>query len=304
MQLQRALNTLEQSFAQPEIIGAINDLAGYLPELARVFGAFVKFAVQNPLLAGALGIGGTAAKGFIQGAATELIKAHAAGAVKLAASIETAHVVGGMKAGNILKGAAAAGALLLAAALAKKQIDESFDANAGAQGSSATALARGGSSKGNAATKRRQITELKDAIAKEKDAMSGASGFTQDLMGGLNMLGDDISEGFSGKKVDRAPNLRAQNESRVQELQGLLHQRQLELEEMTGGKGAAGGKGGGERKGVTTIDKESAQRVGEAVAVALASGRPQRVEVVGKGGGSGGSRGPAQAPPAQPGGGY
>lgn len=295
--LTAALETLERSFADPQIIEAIEELSQYLPDIAKAFGGFAKFVVQNPLLAGAMGIGGSAAKGFITSAASELISGHAKGAMAAAVRIEAAHVVGGMKAGNLLKGAGALAAVAIAAALAKEAIDQSFQANTEAQGGSAVALARAGSKRGGVAAKQAQAAELRAAIAKEKSAQGGVSGFTQDLMGGIaSVAGID------------APNLRAQNDARIQELQAALMQKEREIASMSGkaspaAAATAEGKGG---KAKAEVDAAAQRGIAKAVGDALKGGIP--VTVTNQPGspgkaGPGGSRGPARPAAAAAGGG-
>lgn len=296
--LQQAMEAMEAAFVQPELIASITELAQYLPELARVFAGFVKFAVQNPLLAGALGIGATAAQGFIRGAVTEIVKGHIAGATVAATRIEAAHIAGGMKLGNVIKGAGALAAVAIAAALAKEQIDKAMGANTDAQRSTAGALASSASRRGDAKTKAAQIRALEDAIAKEREAQSGASGFTQDLLGGLATLVDSD-----------APNMRAQANARIDELQRALNQKRAELEAMKGAGAASTSAGAAvERRAVATIDPAGQRNVGRAVADALYR-QPLRVRVEnlpapGRSGGSAGSRGPTVMPPPASGGGY
>jgi len=298
--LTAALETLERSFASPEIIDAIEELSTYLPDIAKAFGGFAKFVAQNPLLAGAMGVGGSAAKGFLVSAGTELASAHWKGGLKAAASIEGAHVIGGMKAGNLIKGAGGLAALAIAGALAKEQIDKSFAANAEAQGSSAVALAKAGSNAGGIGAKRAQAEELRKAIDREKEAGSGISGFTQDLMGGIATVA-----GVGG------PNLRAQNEARIQELQGLLAKKEREIESLAKGGNSTPVAPGADPKGKATVAVDAAAQrgVGKAVADAM-RGQVQRVELVnpgggmGGGGGIGGSRGPTRPPAPAPIGGF
>lgn len=71
--LERALETLTQSFADPRIIGAVEDLSKYLPDLAAAFGKFAQFVVKNPVLAGTLGVAGHAGGGMIQGVVSEAL---------------------------------------------------------------------------------------------------------------------------------------------------------------------------------------------------------------------------------------
>lgn len=69
--MRRAMEALTTSFADPAIIGAVDDLAENMPMLAKMFGNVVSFAAKNPILAGALGIGGHLGSSFFAGAAKE-----------------------------------------------------------------------------------------------------------------------------------------------------------------------------------------------------------------------------------------
>lgn len=296
--LTAAMEVLERSFASPEIIEAIEQLSIYLPGIAKTFGGFARFVVQNPLLAGAMGIGASAGKGFITEAGSALISAHAKGAMAAAVRIEAAHVAGGVKLGNVIKGAGALAAVAIAAALAKEAIDKSFGANTEAQQGSAVALAKAGSKKGGVATKRGQAAELRAAIAREKEAQSGVSGFTQDLMGGIASVAG----------VD-APNLRAQNDARLQELQAALANKEREiaaLEAKPGATAATAGEGG-KLKAKAEVDAAAQRGIGKAVGDALKGGIPVTVTNPQGGAGarpSGGSRGPARPAAPAPGGGF
>ena len=71
--LERALETLTQSFADPRIISAIEDLSKYLPDLASAFGKFAQFVVRNPVLSGTLGVAGHVGGGMVQGVVSEAL---------------------------------------------------------------------------------------------------------------------------------------------------------------------------------------------------------------------------------------
>jgi hypothetical protein len=105
--LTMALETLERSFAKPEIIDALNDLSTYLPGVATAFGNFMKFAVKNPMLSGALGLGASAAVGaakgiggkFLESRSDEwgsFIKASAKSADVFGEKLGQAHKLGGI----------------------------------------------------------------------------------------------------------------------------------------------------------------------------------------------------------------
>lgn len=295
--LELALEQLERSFASPEIIGAIEELAVHLPGLAKIFGDFVKFAAQNPLLAGALGVGASAAGGFAKQAGMQflgdragqwgsLIKAQATVADNFGAKIGAAHKVGGMQVGNAIRGAGALAAIAIAGALAKEAIDQSFEEDAKTGGELAAAGASAASMTGGIKKQQADADRLRAAIRAKKESQSGVSGFTQDLFGGVASLVDE-----------NAPNLRAQNDAQIAEMEALLRKKEARIAEL---------KAGG---GTTPVAKApDPKQQGKATADALKGGAPLRVEIVGggvlRGGASGGGRGPRSPAPAQPGGGF
>lgn len=69
-----ALNKITMAFSQPEMLKAINDLAGVLPELAENMGILLKMIVDHPVLAAGGYVGGRAALSFAGGAAGNLGK--------------------------------------------------------------------------------------------------------------------------------------------------------------------------------------------------------------------------------------
>lgn len=71
--LTAALDVLQRSFGDPKIIDAIEELSKYLPQIAEAFGKFAKFVVKNPVLAGTLGVGAHAGSGFLQGVLSEAL---------------------------------------------------------------------------------------------------------------------------------------------------------------------------------------------------------------------------------------
>jgi hypothetical protein len=293
MRLSMALEALERSFARPEIIQAIDDLSGYLPSLAKTFGDFVKFAAQNPLLAGALGLGASVGLGAAKGmgsnllerggdAAGDLISKSAKAADLFGDRIGKAHQLGGIEMGNAIRGAAALGAIAIAAAMAKEQIDKSFAEDAKTGGDLAVAGARAGSMKGGLKKQMADADALRAAIRAKRDSQSGLSGFTQDLFGGIATLADK-----------NAPNLRAQNNSQIAEMEDLLKQKEARIAELRAG--------GGEKAAANPkVDAKAHRDQGKATADALAA-KTLRVEVVGgmpgapaRRAGPGGSRGPTQ----------
>jgi TP901 family phage tail tape measure protein len=121
-QFQVALEKLKETFSKPEISEAINQLVGSLPALADMVGKVVGFAVEHPKTAGALAIGGVAAKGFAEAAIPTLImKAFSSGGTGAAAAIQGAMATGGSSAASGFSSALALGgpfALAIGAAIA------------------------------------------------------------------------------------------------------------------------------------------------------------------------------------------
>jgi hypothetical protein len=310
MRLQIALEQLERSFSRPEIIAAIDDLSVYLPGIAKTFGDFVKFAAGNPLLAGALGLGASAGLGAAKGAGMAFLEKRtdqwsgffatsAKAADAFGDKIGAAHKLGGMQLGNAIRGAAALGAIAIAAAMAKEQIDQSFGADAQSSSDLAVAGARAGSMKGGLKKQMADADALRAAIRAKKESQSGVSGFTQDLFGGLATIADK-----------NAPNLRAQNEGQIAEMEELLRKKEAHIAQLrTPGASAGGTPGDGKARTTVAVDAKSHRDQGRATADALAS-KTLKVEVVGGMGGParragpGGSRGPTLPAPAAPGGGH
>jgi hypothetical protein len=309
MRLQIALEQLERSFARPEIISAIEDLSIYLPGIAKTFGDFVKFAAQNPLLAGALGLGASVGLGAAKGVGSSLLSAgseragdflskHAKAADLLGDRIGKAHELGGLKLGNAIRGAGALAAIAMAAALAKEAIDQSFGSDAQSTGDLSAAGARASSMKGGMKKQLADADALRAAIRAKKESQSGVSGFTQDLFGGLATMVD------SG-----APNLRAQNDQQIAEMEDLLKRKEARIMQL---RNPNAGAGGSPDKPAATValDPKTHRDAGRAVADALRQGSPVRVELVGgipgapaSRSGGGGSRGPTRPGAAAPGGG-
>lgn len=306
--LMMAMETLERSFAKPEIIDALEDLSTYLPGVAAAFGNFMKFAVKNPMLSGALGLGGSAAFGMAKGMGGKFlesrtdewgsfIKASAKSADAFGDKVGQAHKLGGIAMGNAIRGAAGLAAIAIAAAMAKEAIDKSFGEDASTTSDLSVAGARASSMKGSLKKQKQDADVLRAAIKAKQESQTGVSGFTQDLFGGVSTLvGAD------------APNMRAQNDAQIAEMQELLHRKEEQIALMSGRGGKA--TPGSDAKTVVGLDPKSHKETGKAVAQAMA-GQVQRVEIVGgmpgapmRGTSGGGSRGPRPPAPAQPGGGY
>lgn len=181
-QVRKALETLQKSFTQPEIIQGINDLAKMLPGVASALGSFLSFAAKHPILAGTLGIGANVGQAFLQGfvreavakgVAQKVLEGHAKGAVDVAKKVLTAHIAGGSK----LKGAMMAGGVLAAAAIAaayaKQAIDEAADEDAKTTGGLSAARAKAASRTGSIAKQEAEAKQLEKAIAEKRKSESG-----------------------------------------------------------------------------------------------------------------------------------
>ena len=116
VKLRRAIEKVEQAFAQPAMIEALDTLADKLPALAEQLGDLIKWITENPKTAIAAGVGlkvGGAALGGIAGAAgTKLL-----GKIGLGAAAKGAAGAGAAGAGAAGTGGAAALAAPAAAVL-------------------------------------------------------------------------------------------------------------------------------------------------------------------------------------------
>lgn len=299
--LEMALEQLEQSFAQPEIIDAIGQLSVYLPRLAKVFADLVKFAAQNPILSGALGLGGSASFGFVKTMASELANAGLKSATKMAEKnltaanafaerIGQAHKLGGMAIGNALQGAAALAGVAIAAEIGKKLIDAKAEEDAKTTGDLGVASARAGHFTGNLSREKAELEGLRKSVAAAKESRSGIGGFMEDVFSGI------------GGKLTGTTGASALKDVQISEAMRLIGEKQAHIKELE----AAAGKPGSGPGGTVAIDPKSNKATGEAVAHALSS-KVVKVEIVGggqlRGTSGGGSRGPRSPAPAQPGGG-
>lgn len=118
-QLKKAMETLNQAFTKPEVIGAINELAKSLPALAEGLATVVGFIAKHPMLAAA---GYGAAKvgmGFAQGAITQAATNFAQGAFAKSAMTSAANFfTSGVSQGTVWQGAGKAMGVAAAAIIA------------------------------------------------------------------------------------------------------------------------------------------------------------------------------------------
>ncbi len=299
--LEMALEHLQQSFAQPEIIDAIGELSKYLPQLATVFADLVKFAVKNPLLSGALGIGGTAGGGFLKSFAGELasarakewgsfISANATAADAFASKIGEAHKLGGMAVGNALRGAAALAGIAMAAEIGKALIEAKAAEDAKTTSDLSVSSARAGHMGGNLAREKAELAGLRQSLSAARESRSGIGGVAEDVFSGVGGLLTGTTGAASLK------------DAQIQEAMRLVGEKQAHIRELEAAGGAS------DSKTTVAIDAKSHKESGKAFAQALAQ-QTIKVEVVGggaalRGTSGGGSRGPRSPAPAAPGGGY
>lgn len=209
----QAMESLTQAMAQPEIIAGINDLSKHLPDLAKAFGNVMSFAARNPILAGALGIGGRVGAGFFAGAAREAGKELVAkfgdqakkAAVDFAgsASKELVKAAGGPF--GKVAGVAIAGAVALAV---KEEIDKAFNESGKQQREEVLAAVAGGPPRSE---KERQA-QLKRARSALSELEKG-SGFFDTIMGGLT--------GTREQQVNQDINRMIMLDERIAKLEGM-----------------------------------------------------------------------------------
>lgn len=302
--LTKALDDLNTAVAQPEVVDAMSDLSKVMPELAGGFGKLLRMIIQNPVLAGAIGIGGYAAKGFLLEMGKSIVASHIAGAQAFVTRFAAANSLAAAQIATGLKAGAVAAAAIFAYQKGKEAIDESFGnaADAQSRASAASAAAAGG---GSVAQQRKQADDLAAAIEGLRQSQGGVDGFIQDTAGGLaSVFGVE------------APNLRGMTDARIEELERQLADKRAKIADMAKREADAKAQPAGAPAtaapappAAVKLDAAAPRAIGLAVSSALGVGRgPLRVEVVNLGGRSGGSgngrRGPMGVPPAASGGGY
>lgn len=328
--LHAALDQLQRSFSDPKIIKAIEDLSKHLPKIADTFGKFAQFVVKNPVLSGALAVGGNAGMGFVSGAVNEALgdafkKAFSMGGGKegkrgrggrkgvgvvaegmseLADDIEDGIEAGGKRGASKMASAMrlAAGAALagLVWEIGKEQIDVTFGDKSEAIGDAAVVGARTASMRGGLGKQREDADALRAAIAKLR---SEQGGFVSSLFGAM-VHGGGAEVDAMGNPIGTVDASR----SGMPDLEGTITQQITDLEQQLKAKEAQIAK-------LETQEREAidAQANAKAIAAALKSGVPLNVNVAnmptGSGGlpaksGGGGSRGVKKPSAMAPGGGY
>jgi hypothetical protein len=321
--LTEALNRLKTAFGQPEIIKAIDDLAKNLPALADILSKVVGFAAKHPVAAGAIALGGkvgmdvagdvtngliskgvgaiakrvlgkgaasvagtaaaeTAAGGLLSAAPTGAITAAELGAAGIAPSF----MAGGF-------GAAAAAAALPVAGIAagglavgygiKRSYDNEDDVMS--ELSSATAAGFGG---GSLDQKRAALERLKSAQGAAQEADVGG--------GVMDWFGRTVTGVDSRAGADAQMKLAAEA---IAKLEASI------AKAMEPKKAEAAAEAAAKPKEVK-LDQTAPKLIAEAVRNGLDGITINATIGTGRGLGTvtttGGSRGPASAPPAQQGG--
>ena len=297
--LSQAMEALERSFAQPEIIQAIDELAQSLPNLAKIVGQVAKFSAGSPLLAGGLFLGAQAGLGLAKGAAGNFIQTAATPALEKAGKAK----FGGRAVGNIAGGAGALGAVAVAGLIGKELIDLVAESNAAATSELSAAGAGAAGKRGSLKAQQAQAERLRTAIAQAEEEQGG--------FGGALSRGFGAVAGFVAG--DKNLNLHAQRQKQIEEMKAILAEKDARIAAMTAAGGAPAGGGAAfgtpEKPGTVQVDPKSSAAQGKATAEALAAGKPIKVLVQnqqpmpGRPSSSGASRGPSSPAPAQPGGG-
>jgi len=204
-QMNIAINRMKMAFTQPEMVDAITQLAASLPKFAKGLAKVIDVVVKNPMLAGAMFVGGRSALSFAGGAGSNLAVSGVKGlGTKIGAEFAVAAAASGKwaAAGKMI---GAAGGIAIAAVIAyelgkagiDKELDKEFSNRASAEdvlSSSESLLKHGGSrEKKEAALKalRVQQEKLKEgpgAVASTLGALAHvASGGEVKSAGEVNM---------------------------------------------------------------------------------------------------------------------
>lgn len=176
-----AMDALNTAVARPEVVGALEDLAAKAPEVADGFGKLLRWVIQNPILAGVMGVGGFASKGFLAEMSKSIVASHIEGVKAWAA----ANQVAAARMAGALKVAGAGVAAMIAFELGKRAIDATFKQGAEAQGKTAAALANTANTGGGLKGAKGRLAELEKALAAERAAGSGWTGAVEGTLGTL-----------------------------------------------------------------------------------------------------------------------
>jgi minor tail protein len=313
--LRAALNDLTTAFGQPEIISAINDLAKHLPDLAKIIGDVVRFAIKNPIAAGGVALGGKVGVDFLGGAAQSIINSHLAGGTGASAKVKEGlegagrTVAGDLKTslGSVSGVMGAAGTAFgiaatayLALNLGQALIDQMFGGEEAKM--KRVEKATGADAPKNAAERDAQVEELAASVEGTKDVGKGF--FNSFFGGGARMLSGLKGEGFSPPELDSEGNAEKARKAALERIEELRTQRFGETTVDPRPALAAA------KPATVQLDRGTPGMIGVAVATAL-GGMVLNVRSRGPGEANagparagGGSRGPMVAPPTAPGGGH
>jgi hypothetical protein len=119
--IQASMERMAQAMSDPKMLAAIDKLASHLPSLAKMLADVTSFAVDNPVKAGMAVVGGTYAKGAIEGIITAAITGGMSkGGTSAAAAMQGGIAAGGSTAAGLM---GAAVAVAVAAALVQWQYE-------------------------------------------------------------------------------------------------------------------------------------------------------------------------------------
>jgi len=200
------VKTTLESFASSAAVKAGTSAAmGYLGKIFGSGGSAGASAVSNAVSGGLSKASTAAGSLFAKMASVPLIASAATMANSFALKLGASGV------GNVLGGAVGLAAVAYIGMKGKEIIDESFKKSADAQNHGAIALAQSGGKNKSVNALQGQADAIKSAIKELKESQEGVSGFTQDLLGGVATL------------VSDAPNMRAQNNAQIGDLEEELH---------------------------------------------------------------------------------
>lgn len=297
--LRRALERLNQAFAEPAMLEAIDELSKLLPDLAKWFAKLVSFAAKSPLLAGTLAVGGRVGGSFLAGSAAELLKAHLAGG-KAAGAAMGEGVAAGAKAGSgLLAGAGVAFGVAAAGLIAAEWIKNKADEDAKTTSDLAAAMAGASSTMGGRERQQALADQLQRSIAAAEESRSGFGGFAEDVFSGVGGLLTGTVPAATLK------------DDQIREAKEQLARKRAAIAAMVDTPAAAAGGSSSSAptgRGRVTLDPAAPRLMGTAIADAL-GGKTLDVRIVSGGGvdaqarSFSGGRGPISMPAAQPGGG-
>lgn len=313
--LDDAMEQLERAFGSPEILKGLNDMSHYLPPAAAGLANFVKMGIEHPLLGGAAAVTGAAGLGFTKSMIQSGIEIGAqkgwaslkqfftakerglgmdkwmeSDASRLFNRITDAHVMGGIKVGNILSVALIAAAAEMGREFIKAKAEEDAKTTGDLSAAGAAAM----STTTDIKRQEEQANNLRDKIAKAKESRSGAGG-----------LMESVFSGWAGL-ISGEPGAASQKDAQIADMEKLLEEKEKFINML---------KEDDRKRPDAEPEKPhhakeplNHKQIGAGLADKLLAST-LRVHVVNGVGsfaapGPGGSRGPRPPAPARPGGGY